>query len=102
MAPKKIFALGALSGAHIGFGAFLMVTVGAACPGLASTNPGLQKAPAPAAARTRTLPTRAHCPPSRARAAAAARPPALTPSHALRRLCALCRWSSAPSGCRSV
>jgi formate/nitrite transporter len=43
MSVDKIFALGILSGAHIGFGAYLMLTVGAACPGLASTNPGLQK-----------------------------------------------------------
>lgn len=39
----KIFALGVLSGVHIGFGAFLMLSVGGACPGLASSNPGLQK-----------------------------------------------------------
>jgi len=32
-----------LSGCHIGFGAFLMLSVGGACPGLAATNPGLQK-----------------------------------------------------------
>jgi formate/nitrite transporter len=43
MAPDKIFALGMLSGAHIGFGAYLMLTVGGACPGLVATNPGLQK-----------------------------------------------------------
>jgi formate/nitrite transporter len=39
----KIFALGILSGCHIAFGAFLMLSVGGACPGLVSTNPGLQK-----------------------------------------------------------
>jgi len=43
MPAKKIFKLGILSGCHIGFGAFLMLSVGGACPGLASTNPGLQK-----------------------------------------------------------
>jgi formate/nitrite transporter len=43
MAPDKIFALGMLSGAHIGFGAYLMLTVGGACPGLVASNPGLQK-----------------------------------------------------------
>jgi len=43
MAPDKIFALGILSGAHIGFGAYLMLSVGGACPGLAASNPGLQK-----------------------------------------------------------
>ena len=39
---KRIFGLGMLSGAHIGFGAFLMLSVGGACPGLAATNPGLK------------------------------------------------------------
>jgi len=43
MAVDKIFALGMLSGAHIGFGAFLMLSVGGACPGLVASNPGLQK-----------------------------------------------------------
>jgi formate/nitrite transporter len=43
MPADKIFGLGVLSGCHIGFGAFLMLTVGAACPGLAASNPGLQK-----------------------------------------------------------
>lgn len=38
----KIFGLGMLSGCHIGFGAFLMLSVGGACPGLASSNPGLK------------------------------------------------------------
>jgi len=42
MAPDKIFALAVISGAHIGFGAWLMLAVGGACPGLAATNPGLQ------------------------------------------------------------
>jgi len=39
----KIFKLGIVSGAHIAFGAYLAVTVGGACPGLAASNPGLQK-----------------------------------------------------------
>jgi formate/nitrite transporter len=43
MKPSKILALGVLSGVHIAFGAYLMLSVGAACPGLASSNPGLQK-----------------------------------------------------------
>ena len=43
MPIDKIFALGMLSGAHIGFGAFLMLSVGGACPGLVASNPGLQK-----------------------------------------------------------
>lgn len=43
MPAGKIFKLGVLSGAHIGFGAFLMLSVGGACPGLAASNPGLQK-----------------------------------------------------------
>ena len=42
MAADKIFALAMISGAHIGFGAWLMLAVGGACPGLAATNPGLQ------------------------------------------------------------
>lgn len=32
-----------MSGCHIAFGAYLAITVGGACPGLAETNPGLQK-----------------------------------------------------------
>lgn len=40
---SKIFKLGIVSGAHIGFGSYLAITVGGACPGIASTNPGLQK-----------------------------------------------------------
>eukprot|EP00965_Chrysotila_dentata_P235892 6201010-Pleurochrysis_carterae.AAC.7 len=43
MPVNKIFLLSILSGVHIAFGAFLMVSVGGACPGLAATNPGLQK-----------------------------------------------------------
>lgn len=39
----KIFKLGIVSGAHIGFGSYLAITVGGACPGIASANPGLQK-----------------------------------------------------------
>jgi len=40
---SKIFKLGIVSGAHIGFGSYLAITVGGACPGIASANPGLQK-----------------------------------------------------------
>lgn len=40
---SKIFKLGIVSGAHIGFGSYLAITVGGACPGIAQTNPGLQK-----------------------------------------------------------
>jgi len=43
MSVSKIVGLGMLSGCHIGFGAFLMLSVGGACPGLAASNPGLQK-----------------------------------------------------------
>jgi len=39
----KIFGLGIVSGCHIGFGAYLMLAVGGASPGLAAANPGLQK-----------------------------------------------------------
>ena len=41
--PMKIFILGVLSGIHIGFGSFLVLIVGAACPELKQSNPGLQK-----------------------------------------------------------
>ncbi len=37
------FVLGVVAGAFIGFGSFLALSVGGACPGLASANPGLQK-----------------------------------------------------------
>mmetsp|Transcript_4516 Transcript_4516/g.5932 ORF Transcript_4516/g.5932 Transcript_4516/m.5932 type:complete len:304 (+) Transcript_4516:30-941(+) len=40
---SKIFKLGIVSGCHIAFGAYLAITVGGACPGIAQTNPGLQK-----------------------------------------------------------
>lgn len=40
---SKIFKLGIVSGAHIGFGSYLAITIGGACPGLAQSNPGLQK-----------------------------------------------------------
>jgi formate/nitrite transporter len=40
---SKIFKLGIVSGAHIGFGSYLAITVGGACPGIAASNPGLQK-----------------------------------------------------------
>jgi formate transporter len=39
----KILQLGVVSGAHIGFGAYLAISVGGACPQIAATNPGLQK-----------------------------------------------------------
>jgi formate/nitrite transporter len=39
----KIFKLGIVSGCHIGFGSYLAITVGGACPGIAQMNPGLQK-----------------------------------------------------------
>lgn len=39
----KTFLMGIISGCHIAFGALLAITVGGNCPGLASTNPGLQK-----------------------------------------------------------
>ena len=35
--------MGIVAGAHIAFGAYLAVTVGGACPGIAAENPGLQK-----------------------------------------------------------
>jgi len=38
-----IFKLGIVSGCHIGFGSYLAITVGGACPGIAASNPGLQK-----------------------------------------------------------
>ncbi|GAX29604.1 hypothetical protein FisN_2Hh163 [Fistulifera solaris] len=40
---SKIFTLGVVSGCHIGFGIFLAISVGGACPGLLQSNPGLQK-----------------------------------------------------------
>merc|ERR1719454_906283 len=43
MPVSKILGLGMLSGCHIGFGAFLMLSIGGACPGLVASNPGLQK-----------------------------------------------------------
>jgi formate transporter len=39
----KIFMLGIMGGCHIAFGAYLMLSVGGACPGLAQSNPGLQQ-----------------------------------------------------------
>ena len=39
----KIFKLGIVAGCHIAFGAYLAISVGGACPGIAQTNPGLQK-----------------------------------------------------------
>jgi len=43
MSASKTFLLGILGGAFIGFGSFLAISIGGACPGLVSTNPGLQK-----------------------------------------------------------
>lgn len=40
---SKIFKLGVVAGCHIAFGAYLAISVGGACPGIASSNPGLQK-----------------------------------------------------------
>lgn len=42
MPAGRVLSLGLLSGCHIGFGAFLMLSVGGACPGLAASNPGLK------------------------------------------------------------
>jgi len=39
----NIFKLGIVAGCHIAFGAFLSISVGGACPGIAAANPGLQK-----------------------------------------------------------
>jgi formate/nitrite transporter FocA (FNT family) len=39
----KIFKLGIVAGAHIAFGAYLAISVGGACPGIAASNPGIQK-----------------------------------------------------------
>ena len=39
----KIFKLGIAAGCHIGFGSYLAITVGGACPAIAEANPGLQK-----------------------------------------------------------
>lgn len=39
----KIFKLGIVAGCHIGFGAYLAISIGGACPGIAASNPGLQK-----------------------------------------------------------
>ena len=41
---EKIFKLGIVAGCHIGFGSYLAITVGGACPAIAEANPGLQKA----------------------------------------------------------
>lgn len=43
MTPLKTFILGVLSGCHIGFGAYLAIAVGGACPGIAAANPGLKQ-----------------------------------------------------------
>jgi Formate/nitrite transporter len=39
----KILVLGIAAGCHIAFGAYLSIAVGGNCPGLAESNPGLQK-----------------------------------------------------------
>lgn len=39
----NIFKLGIVSGCHIGFGIYLAISVGGACPGIMAENPGLQK-----------------------------------------------------------
>lgn len=39
----KIFKLAIVAGCHVSFGMYLTITVGAACPGIAAANPGLQK-----------------------------------------------------------
>jgi hypothetical protein len=39
----KILMLGIAAGCHIAFGAYLSISVGGNCPGLAESNPGLQK-----------------------------------------------------------
>ena len=43
MSAAKTFVMGILGGAFIGFGSFMAISIGGACPGLASSNPGLQK-----------------------------------------------------------
>lgn len=43
MPAAKTFLMGIISGCHIAFGALLAITVGGNCPGLAASNPGLQK-----------------------------------------------------------
>jgi ferredoxin-nitrite reductase len=43
LSPLRTFVLGVLSGAHIAFGAYLLLSVGGASPALAAANPGLQK-----------------------------------------------------------
>jgi formate/nitrite transporter FocA (FNT family) len=39
----KIFRLGIVAGCLIAFGGYLAISVGCACPGIAASNPGLQK-----------------------------------------------------------
>ena len=39
----KIFLMAIMGGAFVSIGGFLALTVGANCPGLAASNPGLQK-----------------------------------------------------------
>ncbi|WP_372753685.1 formate/nitrite transporter family protein [Labilibaculum sp.] len=42
-APKKVFVLALLAGGYIAMGSLLALVVGGAMPGLAASNPGLQK-----------------------------------------------------------
>ena len=39
----KTFSMALLAGAYVGFGGFLAMSIGANCPELAASNPGLQK-----------------------------------------------------------
>ena len=43
LSPIKTLILGFLSGCHIAFGAYLLLSVGGNCPEMAKNNPGLQK-----------------------------------------------------------
>lgn len=43
LSPFKTVLLGIVSGCHIAFGAYLLLSVGANCPEIAKSNPGLQK-----------------------------------------------------------
>lgn len=43
LSPLKTLLLGIISGCHIGFGAFLSLAVGGACPAIATANPGLKQ-----------------------------------------------------------
>mmetsp|Transcript_67922 Transcript_67922/g.153700 ORF Transcript_67922/g.153700 Transcript_67922/m.153700 type:complete len:296 (-) Transcript_67922:356-1243(-) len=43
LSPADTLLLGGAAGAHIAFGAFLMISGGGSCPGLAASNPGAQR-----------------------------------------------------------